>query len=422
MLTCWNNIIVVRVEVALLTCCLFLGVKHTRKILKKGVVPSVFIWSKVEENPAVERRKKRAEARNIKQQLFLEKQRSSRHLEDNVPDPVTHEVEIISEDKEATMVECTIDNIPQYRSVGTQRSYAFYTVETFRNDNKGIHFYTGLETFEKFMFVFNTLCPEAYSLRYRWSQVLNVSVEDQFLMTLMKLRRNKEDYELGRYFDIDPSSVSNIFVTWINFIHQMWEMLNTWPSRELINFNMPEGFLKFYPSTRVIVDCTEIPIQKPSNPAAQQAVWSSYKNRSTVKMEVGASPSGLLSHCSDAYSGSTSDRQMAERSSLLHKCDRGDSIMADRGLNAQDLFAAQGVSINIPTFFKGRSQFPGITVLQDRKLSSKRVHIERIIGLTKTYKILQVPVHQAYVPLLTKIYFVCQMLCNFREGIISHNA
>ena len=199
-------------------------------------------------------------------------------------------------------------------------------------------------------------------------------------------------------------------------------MLDTWPSREMVNFYMPEGFAKFYPSTRVIVDCTEIPIQKPTNPAVQQAVWSSYKNRSTVKFEVGISPSGLLSHCSEGYGGSTSDRQMVERSSLLQKCEQNDSITADRGLNVQDMFASKDVSIIIPTFLKGRNQLPGLAVVQDRKLSSKRVHIERMIGLTKTYNILQIPINRFYIPLLSKIYFVCQMLCNFREGILSRKA
>lgn len=93
----------------------------------------------------------------------------------------------------------------------------------------------------------------------------------------------------------------------------MWSLLNIWPNRELMDFHMTEGFKKHYPFTKVIVDCTEIPIQRPINPAAQRAAWSSYKNRSTDKYEVGASSSGLVSHCPDAYAGSTSDRQIVEK-------------------------------------------------------------------------------------------------------------
>lgn len=136
-------------------------------------------------------------------------------------------------------------------------------------------------------------------------------------------------------------------------------------------------------------------MQKPDNPVSQQASWSSYKHANTLKILVGATPGGLLLYCSDAYyyGGSVSDRQTVERSTLLQKCEPGDSILADRGFNIKDLFADKDVTVNIPTFLKGKSQLPGLTVLQDRKLASKRVHIERIIGLIKTYKILKNDLH-----------------------------
>ena len=40
-----------------------------------------------------------------------------------------------------------------------------------------------------------------------------------------------------------------------------------WPSRADVNGHMPEGFKKLYPSTRVILDCTEMFVQtSTSNP------------------------------------------------------------------------------------------------------------------------------------------------------------
>jgi hypothetical protein len=59
--------------------------------------------------------------------------------------------------------------------------------------------------------------------------------------------------------------------------------------------------------------------------------------------------------------------------------------------NDQDLFAPYDVTMNIPTFFRKTNRMTGKTVLKDRAISSKRVHIERIIGLAKTYKILKEP-------------------------------
>ena len=61
--------------------------------------------------------------------------------------------------------------------------------------------------------------------------------------------------------------------------------------------------------------------------------------------------------------------------------------MSDKGFNVQDLFAPKHVKVNIPTFFK--KKIGCHTVLRDRNISSKRVHIERLIGLEKSLKILQ---------------------------------
>lgn len=129
--------------------------------------------------------------------------------------------EIVIQENSEYNTENLQNDIATVRECATQKNYQFYTIESFRNDDTGVAFYTGLESYNKFMFVFNTLCPEAYSITYKRSHVLGLSVEDQFFLTLMKLRRNKEDYELSRFFDVSPCTVSNIFVTWINFMHQM---------------------------------------------------------------------------------------------------------------------------------------------------------------------------------------------------------
>ena len=62
------------------------------------------------------------------------------------------------------------------------------------------------------------------------------------------------------------------------------------------------------------------------------------------------------------------------------------------------------------------------TVIRNRKISSKRVHIERIIGLAKTYRILVEPMNATETKLSTEIIFICFMLWNFREGIVPNYA
>ncbi|XP_074107222.1 uncharacterized protein LOC141532673 [Cotesia typhae] len=306
-------------------------------------------------------------------------------------------------------------------SVGIQVGRGPLSVQSISYRDDVIHYYTGLGNYAKFQFVYGTLSDYVDRIKYVKGQVNSVEPEDMFLLILMKLRRNIPDFGLSIYFGISEAVVRNIFNTWIHMIYQLWSLIDIWPSREVVDFYMPEGFKKLYPSTRVIVDATEIPIDKPSNPIAQQATFSTYKNKNTVKVLVGGSPNGILCYHSAAYGGSTSDRQIVERSDLVKKFQKGDSVMADRGFNVQDIFESQGVTVNIPHFLKGK-QLPSVTVLSDRKLASKRVHIERLIGLTKTYKILREPLNPNYTRLATKIFSICLILCNLRESVVNSAA
>ncbi|RLU16116.1 hypothetical protein DMN91_011875 [Ooceraea biroi] len=262
-------------------------------------------------------------------------------------------------------------------------------MDKLRNNPKGVAYYTGLECFEKLELVLRSLGPAAYELTYRYGNVVNVAVEDQFIMTLIKLRTAMPDFGLALMFDVSKKTVQNIVVTWLNFMYCEWSEMDIWPSKDLIMYYIPSGFKQMYPSTRVIVDGTEFPISAPKNPKFKQATFSTYKNRTTLKVLVGATYSGLISYISSAYAGSVSDRAIVERSNFTTKCKPGDSIMADRGFTVQDLFALRRVSVNMPAFLKGKTQLPGMTLLKDRKLASKRVHIERLIGLIKTYRILK---------------------------------
>ena len=80
------------------------------------------------------------------------------------------------------------------------------------------------------------------------------------------------------------------------------------------------------------------------------------------------------------------------------------------------------ITIHIPTFFRKQTHMRGDTVLRDRKLTSKRVHIERFIGLAKIYKILAQSMNSSETQLPSDIVFICFILCNFRSGIVSKTA
>ena len=89
------------------------------------------------------------------------------------------------------------------------------------------------------------------------------------------------------------------------------------------------------------------------------------------------------------FGGSTSDRQIVEQSNPLKMYDQTNKITADKGFNVEDMFLSYTVSVNIPTFFKEKNRMSNATDMKDRKIASKRVHIEVIIGSYKTSNILR---------------------------------
>lgn len=142
-----------------------------------------------------------------------------------------------------------------------------------------LRFYTGFENYEHFRLFFTILGPAVYSLR-PFSSLPDV--KDQLLLTLIKLRCAKEDTELAFMFKICRSTVGLIFHLWINFMYFQLNELQLWPDGEVIESHMSQNFGRLFPKTKLILDATEIPIEKPGNVEAQSITFSTYKNQNTV--------------------------------------------------------------------------------------------------------------------------------------------
>ena len=75
-----------------------------------------------------------------------------------------------------------------------------------------------------------------------------------------------------------------------------------------------------------------------------------------VKVLVGLSETGAVTFMSEAYGGSTSDRQVFERNGLLQKLEANDVVLADRGFNIQNLLLRRNVRLDIPDFDPQKGQ------------------------------------------------------------------
>ena len=290
-----------------------------------------------------------------------------------------------------------------------------------QDDDKQVHFYTGLPSYSVFVALLHLLVGVM-------SKHLShgLSINDQFLLVLMKLRLAVPNQDLGYRFGISTSRVSQLFHEWIDVMAREFGQLIRWPHRENIRKNLPDCFKPDYPKTTCIIDCSEIFIERATSLCARSQTYSNYKSHNTAKFLVAVSPTGAVIFISKCWGGRASDKHITSCSGFLDHLINGDVVMADRGFDITEDLALRGTTLYIPPFTKGKSQLSQREVETSRKLSSLRIHVERAIGRIKHYKILQnvFPIsllkstHDTEYATIDKVLTVCAALSNLQPPLV----
>lgn len=108
---------------------------------------------------------------------------------------------------------------------------------------------------------------------------------------------------------------------------------------------------------------------------------------------------------------------MTLESGFLDLLEPKDEILADRGFLIRDELAAYGATLRIPSFTKGKSQFPACEVDSSR-LARVRIHVERVINRWKSFKILYSVIPISHVSLLDDMVIVCGALTNLCKSVV----
>ena len=178
---------------------IFIGRIPSLKRLRPDAVPSIFPWTKEENEKLVERRA-RAESRLSRKRKRDDMCREE--LEASFSEEMDHVEEAVIDEAEIYYA-TPVASERTFGDLSTQtHTFPMFSIDNLKKDDKAIHFYTELETYNKFSFVLNTLGPAAYYLNYINFQVVDISIEDQFFVTLMKLRRYTTNFELSRFFSV----------------------------------------------------------------------------------------------------------------------------------------------------------------------------------------------------------------------------
>ena len=241
---------------------------------------------------------------------------------------------------------------------------------------------------------------------------------DEFFLTLCRLRQGFAELHLVQLFNISQPTVSRIFISWINFLYLKLGHINIWPSRELVNETIPEDFKAKYPTTRVIIDCTEVRCEMLSSLLLNNELFNSYKRHTTLKALVGISPKGFFTFIGQLYTGSISDRVIVERIGFLNlPFSKGDTVMADKGFTIDDILPL-GVSLNIPHFLGMSDQMSAKDVIATQEIASLRIHVERAINKVKNFHIFDSYSINLFWGSKSNVVCVCNVV-NMHDPIIS---
>ena len=245
-----------------------------------------------------------------------------------------------------------------------------------------------------------------------------LSMEDELLVTLMKLKLNISESYLSYLFGVSTPTLSRIISTWIPLLSKELSGLIYWPCREELKQSYPDCFKKWSGIT-AILDCFEIPTERPSHIEANTQIFSSYKNRTTTKFLLACTPGGSISYISPPAGGNMSDKEMVIRCGIPDKCKPGDKIMVDKGFRIQAEMLERGVEVIIPPFVKGKKPFTERDNENNKSIANARIHVERVIGRVRDYQYMNgvVPINQ--LDLIGPAANVCCALTTLKNSVMT---
>ena len=430
-----------------------------RRSLKPGAVPSVFQWTKVDDHEESLGRAKRLQARceaasesakaevSAHQKKEQQDEISNRSNEQN--DSVVYGPPTLEEWIEAMKKENERLHHELQESKSKERIYKF-GLERFSNSSDDIKFYTGFPDYPTLIEFWKYVEPSASNLTYYSymrdnSDSIDVGSQfpylggkqkkfpgsnvgcqrklqpiDELWLFLTRLRLGLFERDLAFRFNISEQVVSDITITWANFLYLMLGSLPVWPSKEQIKQYLPEVFKGEFQNIRCIIDCTEIKCQTPQDLEKQSELYSEYKSHNTFKGLVGISPNVWITFVSSLYGGSISDKEIVKSSSLIDLLEENDLIMADRGFDIQDLLACKKVKLFIPPKRQSKSeQFSKEDCFATMRITNVRIHVERAIRRIKGWHIFDGVIPLSLCGVVNQLWAVSCLLVNWQKPALT---
>ena len=160
---------------------------------------------------------------------------------------------------------------------------------------------------------------------------------------------------------------------------------------------------------RVIIDCSDLFIERPKSLEMQYATWSEYKHHNTIK---------FITFLSDCYGGRNSDKFITQDSRFYENLERDDEVMADRVFAIQEELLQYYCHLVIPSGKRAKSQMTESECLKTKTVANLRIHVERAINRIKYFRLLKSVLPITMLQHTDDIARSCAAICNLKPALI----
>ncbi|XP_026076806.1 uncharacterized protein LOC113055066 [Carassius auratus] len=385
-----------------------------RRLLKKGVEPTLFLWS---------------DSTSATKRIGLwKKRRDSPFKKEHVPKFFQHQEHDycsspVQDDVALDQTEHLRKEVERLkRRVAELAFLQRFSLDRFAASDDDIRFYTRFATYNHLMAFWRLIEPASHSmLRLTRARAATTSEDgssgstscqylqpmDEFFLFMVHLSVGLTERDLAHRFNIHQSSVIQIITRWASFLYAILGSVRIWMSEEAVKAHMPKEF-QDYPDTHVVIDRIELRCQSPSSLLLQGE-----GSHCTYLGLIGMAPHGAVTFVSSVYPGSVSDKELLKQSGIVSLLKPEMAIMVNKGFFIDDLVPCK---VYRPAYLLKREQMPADEVRETQSISRLRVHIERLMGRVMQHKLLETVMPLSDTGTINQLYTVACLLINYQNG------
>jgi len=234
--------------------------------------------------------------------------------------------------------------------------------------------------------------------------------------------------------DFDFDHLAYLFGTTIKtarkFFHKMLRALDNMFKHEGFGLNehsteamagaKPLPCFKRFPRTAIVLDCTDVRIQKPGKSETGKLFYSDYKKGYTTKILIGINSEGKVVFVSTCKPGKISDKHITEVSDVLKWVPNGWKVMVDKGFLIEKLPWVEKAHLEIirPPLLHKSKQFTPQQAAAGEAIAQARIHVERVIQRAKMFRILSRELLNSTMSYASMTVRVCLALTNLMGDIV----